>query len=75
MPNKYSIDCNGLVCPLPVAKTRKKLSELKSGEILEIFGDFGDSGENIVVFCESQGYKILKCQIEKDKYHIKIQKE
>ena len=74
MPNTYTLNCIDQVCPLPVAKTKKKLSEMKTGEILEVFGDFGESGENIIVFCKSQGYLILESHIEKDKYSIKIKK-
>jgi TusA-related sulfurtransferase len=74
MPNTYTLNCIDLVCPLPVAKTKRKLSEMKSGEILEVFGDFGESGENIFIFCKSQGYTILESQIERDNYFIKIKK-
>ncbi|MBY9017045.1 MAG: sulfurtransferase TusA family protein, partial [Candidatus Lokiarchaeota archaeon] len=43
----YTLNCNGLVCPLPVARTKKKLSEMEIGDILEVNGDFGESGENV----------------------------
>jgi len=74
MLNTYTLNCIDLVCPLPVAKTKKKLNEMQSGEILEVIGDFGESGENIVIFCKNQGYIVLKSQIERDKFYIKIQK-
>lgn len=74
MPNTFTLNCNDLVCPLPVAQTKKKLSEMKSGEILEVIGDFGESGENIVILCKSKGYIVLESQIEKDKYFVKIRK-
>jgi TusA-related sulfurtransferase len=74
MLKTYKLNCIDLVCPLPVARTKKKLNEMKSGEILHVIGDFGDSGENIVSFCKSKGYIILESQIEKDEYSIKIQK-
>ncbi|TFG11733.1 MAG: sulfurtransferase TusA family protein [Promethearchaeota archaeon] len=74
MPNTYTLNCIELVCPLPVARTKKKLSEMQSGEILEVIGDFGESGENILKFSENQGYIVLKSQIEMDHYFIKIQK-
>lgn len=74
MPNIYKLNCNDLVCPLPVAKTKRRLREMKPSETLEVIGDFGESGENIIVFCKSQGYIILESHIEKDKYSIKIKK-
>jgi tRNA 2-thiouridine synthesizing protein A len=74
MPHTYKLNCIDLVCPLPVAKTKKKISEMQSGDVLEIIGDFRESGENILRFCENQGYIILESQIEKDKYSVMIQK-
>jgi tRNA 2-thiouridine synthesizing protein A len=74
MPHTYTLNCIDLVCPLPVAKTKKKISEMQSGDVLEIIGDFRESGENILRFCENQGYIVLESQIEKDKYSIMIQK-
>ena len=74
MSTTFTLDCINLVCPLPVARTKKKLNEIQSGDILEVTGDFGESGENIVLFCKNQGYTVLESQIEKDNYFIKIQK-
>jgi TusA-related sulfurtransferase len=74
MPNKFTLNCVDQVCPLPVARTKKKLSEMNSGDNLEVKGDFGESGENIAIFCKSKGYIVLESQIENDKYFIKIQK-
>ncbi len=74
MSKTYKLDCVNLVCPLPVARTKKKLNEMVSGDILEVSGDFGESGENIVIFCNKLGYLILENQIEKEKFFIRIQK-
>lgn len=74
MPSTYSLNCMDLVCPLPVAKTKKKLNEMQSGDTLEVIGDFAESGESIVAFCENQGYIVLENRIEKGTYFIKIQK-
>lgn len=74
MPNIHILNCNDLVCPLPVAKTKRMLTEMQNGEILEVVGSFGESGENILRFCANQGYIVLESQIEKDKFMIKIQK-
>lgn len=30
------LDCSGLLCPLPVVKTKKALKDLQVGEILEM---------------------------------------
>jgi TusA-related sulfurtransferase len=45
MSKTYNLKLDGLVCPLPVARTKRKLNEMETGEILEVTGDFGESGE------------------------------
>lgn len=74
MSKTHNINLNGLVCPLPVAKTKKKLSELQVGDILEVAGDFVESGENIKRFVETQGHKILDFKVNGENYFIKIEK-
>ncbi|MCY8721487.1 sulfurtransferase TusA family protein, partial [Bacillus sp. S10C12M] len=30
------LDAKGLTCPMPIVKTKKKMKDLKAGEVLEI---------------------------------------
>ena len=68
------MNCDGLVCPLPVARTKKKISEIKSGDILEVTGDFGESGENVKRYVEKHGDSVLEFKINGEDYYIKIKK-
>ncbi len=70
----YTLNCDGLVCPLPVARTKKKLSEMESGNILEVNGDFAESGENIKRYIENHGDVVLEFKINGEDYYIKIKK-
>jgi len=70
----YDLNCNGLVCPLPVARTKRKLNEMDAGDILEVIGDFSESGENIKRYIEKHGDKVLEFKIEGENYYIKIEK-
>ena len=65
---------DGLVCPLPVARTKKKISEMESGDILEVTGDFGESGENVMRYVEKHGDIVLEFKINGENYYIKIKK-
>ena len=68
------MNCDGLVCPLPVARTKKKLGEMESGNILEVNGDFAESGENIKRYVEKHGDSVLEFKINGEDYYIKIKK-
>ncbi len=74
MGNTLKIDCSGLVCPMPVAKTKKMLNKINSGDILEVFGDFCEAGENIKRFAENHGGKILEFKSKGENYHVRIEK-
>jgi len=74
MSESKKLDCSGLVCPMPVAKTKRLLNSMNAGEIVEVTGDFGEAGENIKRFVEKQGHKVTEFHIDGENYLIKIEK-
>jgi tRNA 2-thiouridine synthesizing protein A len=74
MVNSYELNCDGLVCPMPVAKTKRKLLEMEEGDFLEVRGDFGEAGDNIRRYVENQGHKIVDFSKNGEHYYLKIQK-
>ncbi|MCK4370321.1 MAG: sulfurtransferase TusA family protein [Candidatus Lokiarchaeota archaeon] len=74
MVNSRKLDCSGLVCPMPVAKTKRQLLEMKSGEILEVSGDYAEAGENIKRYIDKREDKILEFKSEGENYYMKIEK-
>ncbi len=57
-----TIDVRGEICPYPDIKTRKKLKEMKSGEILEVLTDYPLSLERIPRNAEKEGHKVLSVE-------------
>lgn len=53
------IDTRGLVCPLPILRTKKALSEMTSGEVLKIIATDPGSGIDFQVFAEQTGNDLL----------------
>jgi len=74
LTNTHKLNCNGLVCPLPVAKTKRKLMELESGDILQVSGNFAEAGENIKRYISKTQNKIVDFKIDGEDFSIKIQK-
>ena len=74
MPNSYKLNCSGLVCPMPVAKTKRQLLEMQSGEILEVIGDYGEAGENIKRYLDKREDKVLEYKKDGEIYYLKIEK-
>ena len=74
MSDTIKLDCSGLVCPMPVAKTKRKLLEMKVGDILEVRGDFAEAGENIKRYIENHDEKLVEFKVNGENYYLKIEK-
>ena len=74
MPEMYKLDCSGLVCPIPVAQTKKQMNKMNSGDFLEVSGDFCEAGENIKRYVESHGGVVLEFNNDGENYYLKIKK-
>ena len=74
MAESRKLDCSGLVCPMPVAKTKKQLLEMKSGDILEVTGDYAEAGQNIKRYIEKHQDILLEFKIEGENFYLKIEK-
>ena len=47
---------------------------MKSGQILEVVGDFCEAGQNIKRYVEQNDGKVLEFQEEGNSFYLKIQK-
>ncbi|EEX11959.1 sulfurtransferase TusA [Citreicella sp. SE45] len=58
------LDAVGLLCPLPVLKARKRLSQLAAGEVLRILADDPAAVIDVPHFCNEAGHELLSMQDE-----------
>lgn len=56
------LDTTGLLCPLPVLKTRKALAQLAPGQCLEVIATDPQSHADMIVLCETQGHRLASCE-------------
>ena len=69
-----TIDLSGLECPIPVIRTKKKLAEMDSGQILCVICTDPLSRIDIPVFVTRSNYSLQENYIDDDKFIFKIQK-
>jgi len=60
------LDARGLNCPLPILRTKKKLSELSSGQVLRIATTDPSSVKDFQMFAKQTGHQLL-AQSDADK--------
>ncbi|MEM7212422.1 MAG: sulfurtransferase TusA family protein [Pseudomonadota bacterium] len=54
------LDTCGLLCPLPVLKARKRLSQMASGDVLRVNADDPAARVDFPHFCSEQGHELLE---------------
>jgi tRNA 2-thiouridine synthesizing protein A len=56
---EITLDLSGLLCPLPVLRARKRLLQMKAGEILQVIATDPMAAIDLPHFCTEQGYELL----------------
>lgn len=57
-PNS-SLDCRGMQCPMPIAKTRIAIKRLRAGEVLEVLATDPGSVPDLQAFAAETGHELL----------------
>lgn len=56
------IDCEGLLCPLPVLRARKNLHRMGSGQVLRLRATDAMAAVDLPHFCHQAGHDYLGCE-------------
>jgi TusA-related sulfurtransferase len=56
------LNVEGEICPYPDVKTRKKLKEMKPGQILKVITDYPLSVERIPRNVKAEGHTVLRVE-------------
>lgn len=68
------IDVKGKMCPMPVALTKRKLSELAVGQLLEVTGEGELELENIQRWVKNNGQEVVGVQKSGAEFKLLIKK-
>jgi tRNA 2-thiouridine synthesizing protein A len=56
------LDCRGLVCPMPLVKTRQALMVVEPGATICVLATDPASVADFSSFCEATGHKLLRSE-------------
>lgn len=59
LKSDVQLDCRGLVCPMPIVKTKKIMNEVKDGQILEVQATDRGSIADLKAWSESVGNQYI----------------
>lgn len=68
------LDATGLTCPLPVLRTRRRLKDMKDGDILEVRANDAESVRDFPAFCRAAGHHLLMAREEDQVFIYEIRK-
>ncbi|MDD4776223.1 MAG: sulfurtransferase TusA family protein [Syntrophomonas sp.] len=54
------LDCVGLFCPMPIAKTKEEIENLEAGQVLKVEADDPAAEEDISRWAKRAGHEVLK---------------
>lgn len=70
-----SLDCIGLYCPIPIARTREEIDKLEVGQVLEVEADDPAAEEDIKRWAKHTEHEILSFKKEGKILHFMIKKK
>ena len=69
-----SIDLRGVLCPMNFVKTKLKLEEMETGQVLEVLLDDGEPMRSVPRSVKEEGHKIVQVENMGKAYKLLIKK-
>ena len=74
MKADVKLDCFGLLCPMPIIQTAKKIKEINVGEVLEVTSTDKGIKEDMPAWCRQTGQEYLGLEEEGDIIRVYLRK-
>jgi tRNA 2-thiouridine synthesizing protein A len=69
-----TLDCKGLLCPMPIIKLAKAIKTVQVGESIEMLATDPGSVPDMAAFEKQTGNKILKSEQQGEVYRFLVQR-
>jgi tRNA 2-thiouridine synthesizing protein A len=54
-----AVDVQGLSCPLPILRAKKALSDMQSGQLLQVLATDSGAWDDFEYFCKNAGHALV----------------
>ena len=71
----HKLDLSGVSCPINYVKTKLKLEELESGDLLEVLLDDGEPVKNVPASVRQDGNQIISVDQTENGWKVVIKKK
>lgn len=69
-----TLDCYGLMCPMPIFKTAGKINTIGIGKVLEIVATDEGIKKDIASWCNTTGNELLGIEEDEGEIHVFIRR-
>jgi len=69
-----SIDCFGLMCPMPIIKTAQTIKEMKIGQVLEVVATDKGTKQDMPAWCKTTGNECMSIEDKGEEIKVYVRK-
>ena len=69
-----TLDCYGLMCPMPIFKTSSKIKDIEIGKVLEVIATDEGIKKDIISWCKTTGNELLDIKESEGEIHVFIRR-
>ncbi|RLA12234.1 MAG: hypothetical protein DRQ60_03045 [Gammaproteobacteria bacterium] len=71
----HQVNACGLLCPLPLLKSKRQLNRMEVGEVLMLIATDPNAEDDLKKFCGQSRHEFLHAETVDDELHIFLQKK
>jgi len=69
-----TLDCFGVLCPMPIIQTAKKMKELRPGQVLEVIATDRGIRDDMPAWCRTTGQEFLGMEEDGEIIRVYVKK-
>lgn len=70
----YQVDATGLLCPLPLLKSKRQLNRMQVGEVLLLIATDANAEEDLRKFCSQSQHEFIRAETADQTLRIFLRK-
>jgi tRNA 2-thiouridine synthesizing protein A len=74
MNKDVTLDCYGVMCPMPIIKTKKQMEQMRVGQVLEVLATDEGIIKDMPAWCGMTGQEFLGAEREGDMIKVYVKK-
>jgi len=63
-----TLDCTGLICPMPIVKMAKAIKQIEQGQVLQLIATDPGSPADVEAWSRQTGHELLDSEEEGNRY-------